>query len=67
MVENRNIGRITSVTRSKSCHERMNEVAAMPTAANANAMMSAAGSASSAHHESSRPEPGEHADRKPSA
>ena len=35
----------------------MNDVAAMPTAANPNAMSSAAGSSSTAHHDPTRPMP----------
>ena len=55
MVENRNIGRIASWTNSKSCQPRMNDVQAIPTAANARPMSIVAGSASSAHHEVIRP------------
>ena len=41
--------------RSKSCHVRMNVVAAMPAAANANASSVAAGTAKIAHGDSTRP------------
>ena len=50
-MENKNIGRVASVTNSKCCQLRMNVVAAIPPAANANPMSSAVGSASTAHHE----------------
>ena len=39
------------MTYSKSCHDFMYVVAAVPIAANANPMTSTAGRASSAHHE----------------
>ena len=38
MLENRNIGSVARVTYSKSCQLRMNVVAAIPVAANANPM-----------------------------
>ena len=41
--------------RSKSCHVFMNDVAAMPTAPNANPRSSAAGTASTTHGEITRP------------
>jgi hypothetical protein len=48
-------GWIASVMKSKSTHDRMNVVANMPTAANANPMNTAAGTASSAHHDCTAP------------
>ena len=51
MVENRNIGSVASVMYSKSCQLRMYVVAAMPAAANANPVSTAAGSAASAQYE----------------
>ena len=53
--ENRNIGRTTSWTRSKSCQVFMNEVAAIPTAPNANPMSNADGIARITHGEDARP------------
>ncbi len=44
MAENRNSGTLTRVTNSKSCQLRMNVVAAIPAAANANPVSTAAGS-----------------------
>ena len=55
MVENRNIGTLIRVTNSKSCQLRMNVVAAMPAAANANPVSTAAGSTPIAQYEWNRP------------
>ena len=46
---------MTSWMRSKSCHVRMNDVAAIPIAPNPNPMRSAAGTASNAHGETISP------------
>ena len=51
----------TSWIRSKSCHVRMNDVAAMPTAANAKPISSAAGSASIDPRRADEPEDDHHA------
>ena len=58
---NRNNGRITSWIRSKSCHVRMNEVAAMPTAAKANPISRAPGSVSRIERRPREPEDDHHA------
>ena len=55
MAENKNIGSTASVMKSKSCHDRIQVVSAMPAPANAYPMTTAAGAASSVHHERVRP------------
>ena len=55
MVENRKSGRLTSVMYSKSCQLRMKVVAAIPAAANANPVSTAAGRASAAQYDLARP------------
>ena len=55
VAENRNMGMMARFTKSKSSHVRMNVVPAMPAPANANAMSSPPGIASTAHHDSTRP------------
>ncbi len=52
---NRNIGRITSWIRSKSCHVRMNDVAAIPTAANAKPIRRAPGTVRKISGDRTRP------------
>lgn len=46
---------MTSMIQSKSTHERMKVVANMPTAEKASPMKTAAGTASSDHHDSTTP------------
>ena len=46
---------IASVTKSKSFHDRMNAVPAIPRPAKAKPMSRAAGTASSAHHDETSP------------
>ena len=55
VAENRNIGMVASETYSKSCQLRMYVVSARQAPANAKPISSAAGSASSAHQDSTSP------------
>jgi hypothetical protein len=55
VAENKNIGMIASWMNSKSCQLRIQVVAAIPAPANAYPISTAAGSASTAHHDSTRP------------
>ena len=55
VAENRNIGSWTRVILSKSCQLFIQVVSAMQTALKANPISSAAGSASTAHHEWTSP------------
>ena len=55
VAENRNIGIVASETYSKSCQLRMYVVSARQAPANAKPISSAAGSASTAHHDSTSP------------